>query len=139
MILDQTAALQAALAGEHAALYAVSVAGGHLHGSGFSAAEQLYAEHRQRRDTLTSLISAAGQTPVAAEPAYDLPSAVTTAAGASALVRLVEQRLAAVYADLVEAATNTRIRAFAVQCLVAVARDQSVWGAAPTAFPGAVS
>ncbi|HEY3004327.1 MAG TPA: DUF4439 domain-containing protein [Kribbellaceae bacterium] len=137
MTLDQTAALQAALAGEHAALYAVGVAGGHLHGSRFAAAEQLYAAHRDRRDALTALIAATGTTPVAAEPAYDLPAAVTTPAGAAALVRVVEQRLAAVYGDLVEAATDARVRGVAVHALVTVARDQTTWGATPVAFPGA--
>ena len=133
---DQTEALQAALAGEHAALYAIGVAGGHLRGARFRAAAQLSDRHRERRDQLAGMISAAGTEPVAAAPAYDLPAAVTTEARAAALVRLVEQRLGAVYGDLVESATDTGTRTFAVQALVATARDQALWGANPLPFPG---
>jgi Domain of unknown function (DUF4439) len=136
--MDQTEALQAALAGEHAAIYAVGVAGGHLHGGRFTAAGDLLRRHRERRERLDAMVVAAGAEPVAAAPAYDLPSAVTTPAGATALLRLVEQRLAAVYADLVEAATDTPARSFAVQSLVSCANDQARWGAGPTAFPGSV-
>jgi hypothetical protein len=135
--LDQTTALQAALAGEHAALYGLGVAGAHLHGARFKAAEELYDRHRRRRDKLTELLTAAGAEPVGAAPAYELPATARTSAGAPALVRLIEQRLAAVYGDLVEVATDTPIRTFAVQSLVAVAHDQTAWGAAPVAFPGA--
>ncbi|HYU84768.1 MAG TPA: DUF4439 domain-containing protein, partial [Kribbellaceae bacterium] len=85
----------------------------------------------------TALITATGATPVAAEPAYDLPAAVTTPAGAAGLIRVVEQRLAAVYGDLVEAAPDSKVRTFAVHSLVTVARDQAIWGATPAAFPGA--
>ena len=83
--MDQTEALQAALAGEHAAIYAVGVAGGHLHGGQFTAAGDLLRRHRERRERLDAMVVAAGAKPVAAAPAYDLPSAVTTPAGATAL------------------------------------------------------
>jgi hypothetical protein len=136
---DQTEALQAALAGEHAALYAIGVAGGHLHGARFGAAGQLSDRHRDRRDQLSGMISTAGAEPVAAAAAYDLPTAVSTEARAAALVRLVEQRLGAVYGDLVEAATDTPVRAFAVQALVATAREQALWGGNPQPFPGATA
>lgn len=134
--MNQSEALQAALAGEHAAIYAIGVAGGHLHGDQFTAARDLLARHRGRRERLITLLSAAGEKPVAAAAAYDLPSAVTSPSTATALLRLVEQRLAAVYGDLVETAEDPKARAFAVQSLVTAARDQTLWGSAPRAFPG---
>jgi len=76
--------------------------------------------------------------PVAAEPAYDLPRAVTNAAMATALVLLIEQRLAAVYGDLVESAEQAKVRTFAIQTLIATASTQVGWGGAPLAFPGQV-
>jgi hypothetical protein len=129
-------ALQAAIAGEHAALYGVGVAGGKLSGGQFRAATTAYEQHRKRRDQLADLLVDAGETPVAAEPAYDLPQAVTNAATASALILLIERRLAAVYGDLVESAEQDKVRTFAVQALIATAQAQLGWGGTPTAFPG---
>ncbi len=136
--MTQLEALQAALAGEHAAMYGVGVAGGKLSGARFKAATDSYEQHRDNRDHLSALVVAAGETPVAAEPAYDLPQAVTNAATAAALVLLIERRVAAVYGDLVEAAEQPAVRAFAIESLLAAASAQVAWGGAPVAFPGAV-
>lgn len=136
--MTQLEALQAALAGEHAALYGVGVAGGKLSGARFKAATDAYERHRDTRDHLSALVVAAGETPVAAEPAYDLPQVVTNAATAAALILLIERRLAAVYGDLVEAAEQPAVRALAIKSLLAAASAQLAWGGAPVAFPGAV-
>ncbi|MEU8223165.1 ferritin-like domain-containing protein [Kribbella sp. NPDC048915] len=135
--MNQVEALQAALAGEHAALYGVGVAGGKLRGSRFTAATAAFETHRTRRDRLSALLVAAGETPAAAEPAYTLPRPVTNAATATALVLVVEQRIAAVYGDLVEAAEDAAVRIFAVESLLDAASRQLAWGGAPVAFPGA--
>jgi hypothetical protein len=129
-------ALQAAIAGEHAALYGVGVAGGKLSGARFGAATTLYERHRARRDQLTEMLIESGQTPAAAEPAYDLPQPVTTAATATALILGIERRLTAVYGDLVESAEQDRTRTFAIQALIATSREQLGWGGRPSAFPG---
>jgi len=42
-----------------------------------------------------------------------------------------------VYGDLVEAAEQPAVRAFAIESLLAVAASQLTWGGAPVAFPGA--
>lgn len=134
--MSQLDALQAALAGEHAALYALGVAGGHLHGDRYLAVSALYDAHRDRRDRLTDLIRAADADPAPAEPAYDLPSPVTTPAAATALIRLVEHRLTTIYADLVESAEDAPVRTLAIQALIATAREATRWGAPPTPLPG---
>ncbi|MFI6825867.1 ferritin-like domain-containing protein [Kribbella sp. NPDC050241] len=136
--MTEVEALQAALAGEHAALYGIGVAGGKLSGARFRSATDAYELHRLNRDRLSRLVVAAGETPAAAEPAYDLPQAVTNAATAAALVLLIERRLAAVYGDLVESAEKPAVRSFAVSGLLANAGAQLTWGGAPVAFPGAV-
>jgi hypothetical protein len=136
--MSETDALQAAIAGEHAALYGVGVAGGKLSGARFRTATTLYEQHRKRRDQLAAYLIEAGQTPAAAEPAYDLPQAVTNAATATALILGIERRLGAVYGDLVEAAEQDKVRAFAVQALIATARDQLSWGGTPATWPGQV-
>jgi len=136
--MTQIEALQAALAGEHAALYGVGVAGGKLSGAKFRVATDTFDRHRDARDQLSALITSAGETPVAAEPAYDLPSPVTNAAGAVALVLGIERRLAAVYGDLVEAAEQPAVRQLAIDQLLATASAQVVWGGAPIALPGSI-
>jgi hypothetical protein len=136
--VTETDALQAALAGEHAALYGVGVAGGKLSGARFGAATLLYEQHRRQRDKLADLLVAAGETPIAAEPAYELPQVVTNAATASALILVIERRLAAVYGDLVEAAEQDKVRALAIQTLITTATTQLGWGGAPAALPGDV-
>ncbi|HET6739799.1 MAG TPA: ferritin-like domain-containing protein [Kribbella sp.] len=135
--MNQLEALQATLAGEHAAMYGVGVAGGKLSGARFSAATELFEGHRANRDHLSALIVAAGETPVAAEAAYDLPQAVVNTATATALILLIERRIAAVYGDLVEAAEQPAVRTFGIQTLLAAATSQLKWGGAPVAFPGA--
>jgi hypothetical protein len=137
--MNQVEALQAALAGEHAALYGVGVAGGKLSGARFRDANDLFEVHRANRDRLSSLLVAAGETPVAAEPAYQLPRPVVNTATAAALVLYVERRLAAVYGDLVEAADDAAVRAFAIETLLATAGHQISWGGTPLPFPGATA
>lgn len=136
--MNQVEALQAALAGEHAALYGVGVAGGKLSGARFRDATDTFEIHRDNRDRLSALLVAAGETPVAAQPAYDLPQAVINSATATALVLLIERRIAAVYGDLVEAAEQPVVRTFAIETLLGYATSQLGWGGAPVAFPGAV-
>ncbi|GAA0615678.1 ferritin-like domain-containing protein [Kribbella sandramycini] len=134
--MTELEALQAALAGEHAALYGVGVAGGKLNGAKFRAATDTFDRHRDNRDQLSALIAAADETPVAAEPAYDLPQPVTNGASAGQLVLLIERRLAGVYGDLVEAAEQPAVRKLAIEQLLATATAQLSWGGAPVALPG---
>ncbi|TDU86914.1 uncharacterized protein DUF4439 [Kribbella voronezhensis] len=134
--MTEKEALQAALAGEHAAMYGVGVAGGKLSGARFAQATATFGVHRKRRDQLADLLADDGETPVAAEPAYDLPQPVTSTASAVALVLLIERRLSAVYADLVEAAEKEPVRTLAIQALIATSRAELSWGGTPQAFPG---
>jgi hypothetical protein len=136
--MTQLEALQAALAGEHAAMYGVGVAGSKLTGDRFEDATETYNQHRRNRDQLSALVVAAGETPVAAEPAYDLPQPVTTAATATSLILVIERRIAAAYGDLVEAAEDAAIRAIGIEKLLAASAAQISWGGAPVAFPGDV-
>lgn len=134
--MTESEALQAAIAGEHAAMYGVGVAGGKLSGARFAAGTASYEGHRRRRDQLRALLIAAGEIPAAAEAAYELPHAVTNAVTAAALILLIERRLTAVYADLVESAEQPAVRSFAVQALITASRAQLAWGGTSTAFPG---
>jgi hypothetical protein len=97
-------AVQTALAGIDAAIYAYGLCGARLSGDERQAALDAMAAHRGSRDRLRQLLTAAGATPPAAAAAYDPPFAVTGAGSARRLAGLVEDRcagqLAAAAADL---------------------------------------
>ena len=129
-------ALQAALAGEHAAVYAYGVVGARLQGHPDErAAVAAYNTHRQRRSTLTRLVAGTGAQPTAAAVAYDLGGPVATAPAARRLAGLVETRVAATYADVVGAADGAVRRAAAGWLADAAVRAAS-WSGRPAAFPG---
>jgi ABC-type amino acid transport substrate-binding protein len=129
------AAVQHVLAGEHAAVWAYGVLGAHLPRSRQPRVLAALDRHRALRDALIARVRAAGAVPVAAEPAYAVPFAVT-ATGAPRLAAQVEDRLAGLYVALVEASAEPDLRrlgaAAAQECAVRAVQ----WGAALQAFPG---
>ena len=131
-------AMQRALAGEHAAVYVYGVLGGRVSDSHSpDLAQQIagaYSAHRGRRDQLTALVRKAGADPVAADLSYQVPN-VTTEAQLRAAARTVEQRCAALYADMVGSTSRTD-RAYAVRALSDAAVRGLTFGARPTPYPG---
>ena len=129
-------ALNAALAGEHAVVYAYGVVGARLEGTAYEpAARRGYDAHRARRSTLTALVQAAGATPALAAAAYDLGGPVATAVAARALAATVETRAAAAYADVV-GATDGSTRGSAATWLADAAVRATGWSGRPPDFPG---
>jgi uncharacterized protein DUF4439 len=129
------ASLQAALAGEHAAVYAYGVIGGRSGGRDERLAAAAYVRHRARRDRLTAIIHRAGGRPVVAQPAYALPFAVDDRRQLHRLARLVERRCARLYADVVPA-TQGATRDFAARAISDCATTALAWGGRDQAFPG---
>ena len=78
----EIAALQGALAAEHAAVYGYGVVGAMLAGTAQADARTDWTAHQVARDTLAAMLTKLGATPVAASPAYELPFAVTSAKSA---------------------------------------------------------
>ena len=134
--MTATDALQAALAGEHAAVYAYGVVGARLQGRPDERqAQSGYDAHRQRRSTITRLLTGAGATPTPAAAAYDLGGPVSTSTAARALAAGVETRAAATYADVVGAATGA-VRQSAALWLADAAVRSTGWSGRPATFPG---
>ena len=129
------AALQAALAAENAAVYGYGVIGAQLSGGLRARASDSLAEHQARCAALTQQIAAASATPAAAAPGYELPFQVTGQDSAVRLAVLLEQRLAAVYANGVQA-TAGALRAGAASALRQSALDTLGWSGSGSAFPG---
>jgi hypothetical protein len=132
----QVVGLQAALAGEHAAVWAHGRAAGELSGRARTRALVGLDEHRRARDRLRSQLVTLGATPVEAAPAYVEPEPVEDAAGARGLLAHVEQSLVATYADLA-AASPPAARQAAAQAAARAGVRALGWGATPEAFPGA--
>jgi hypothetical protein len=135
-------ALQATLAGEHAALYVYGVLGGQVSRSAQPAlADQItrsWTEHRRRRDRLVGLVTAHGADPVAAAPAYTLPNAASGPAELRAAARLVETRCVTLYAQLVGNSARAD-RAWAITALDTAAVRAVEYGAAPSDLPGSAA
>ena len=127
-------ALNAAVAGTDAAIYAYGVVAGQLDGRARTRAASALVAHERWRDRWTSL----ADDPPAPAVAYELPARVETPAAARDLAGLVENRLVAVLADLAAAAPAGEangIRADAARAAGQCAQRAVRWGAAPQAFP----
>jgi hypothetical protein len=133
------AALQATLAGEHAAVWVYGVLGAQVSRSRqprlFDAISTAYDVHRQRRDQLDVTISRRGAEPVPSQVSYELPNAARTAAQLRAAALDIEQRLADVYGQLVESTTHAD-RRWAISALDDCAVRQLGFGGTPTDLPG---
>ncbi|WP_329137177.1 ferritin-like domain-containing protein [Streptomyces sp. NBC_01476] len=128
-------AAQAALAAEHAAVYGYGVVGGRVGGAREAEARQAYDAHRARRDALSRTVTDLGGKPVAAAAGYELPFAVTDAAGAVRLAAFLEDRVAGAYGDLVRAATGA-VRGDAAAGLREAAVRAVRWSGGSVPFPG---
>ncbi|MFH9009771.1 ferritin-like domain-containing protein [Streptomyces sp. NPDC017943] len=128
-------AVQAALAAEHAAVYGYGVVGGRIGDDLRAEARTAYDAHRSRRDALAREVRDLGGRPVAAAAGYALPFQVPDAAAAVRLAAELEDRVAAVYADLVRAGDGGR-RALAAGALREAAVRAVRWRGESVAFPG---
>lgn len=120
----------AAINGQDAAIYAYGVIGARSRGARAGLARRALAAHRGRRAALQSTVAE----PVSAASAYDLPFSVTDPASAARLAVLVENRMAALLADLAGATTDDR-RSDAVTGAMECAARAVAWGGVPQAFP----
>jgi Domain of unknown function (DUF4439) len=129
------AALQGALAAEHAAVYGYGVAGAMLTGGAQADARADWTAHQVARDTLEATLAKLGATPVAASPAYALPFAVTGAASAARLAATLEEGVTRAYLGLV-AVSDPALRSFAAMAMQASANRALAWSGSTVAFPG---
>ncbi|GAB3424522.1 ferritin-like domain-containing protein [Flindersiella endophytica] len=129
-------ALQAALAGTHAALWGYGVLGPRLTGAALKGSHKAYDSYRTLRDELEDLVIARKGDPVAARAGYQLPFPVTDGTSARKLARHLEDGCAALFGDLVAAAVTAELRTFAASQLTACARRGMSWSDRQVAFPG---
>jgi Domain of unknown function (DUF4439) len=133
--LATTAALQSALAAEHAAVYGYGVVGANLSGSKQATAMTDWVTHQVARDTLEAMLRSRGAQPVAAAVAYQLPVTVRTPGQAASLAVILEDRVATAYLGLV-ALNSPSIRKFGAVAVRAAALRAAFWRGSTVAFPG---
>lgn len=134
--MNRVEALQAALAGEHAAVYGYGVLGARLPAGPLRLRAQAgFDTHRVRRAALRSMIVTENAEPVASAAGYDLGGPLVSTAQASALAGRIELGCAATYGDLVAASEPTDRLAPAIWLTDAAVRA-SGWTGTATAFPG---
>jgi len=131
----EIAALQGALAAEHAAVYGYGIVGAMLAGAEQADARTDWTAHQVARDTLVAMLTKLGATPVAASPAYELPFAVTSATSAEKLAATIEDGVTRAYLGLVSV-NNQTLRAFAAQAMQTSANRFTAWSGTTVAFPG---
>jgi len=131
----QVAALQAALAAEHAAVYGYGVAGAMLTRAALAQARADWTAHQVARDTLETMLTGLGAVPVAASPAYKLPFAVTGAASAKRLAAALEEGVTRAYLGLV-AVNDQALRTFGAKAMQTAANRAVAWRGTTVAFPG---
>ncbi|MEQ4305441.1 ferritin-like domain-containing protein [Plantactinospora sp. B6F1] len=131
-------ALAAALAAEHAAIYAYGLIGVRLSDGAAEQARSAEAAHRSRRDGLVLLLTERGGPVPVAEPAYELPFAVTDEASALRLAVEVEERTAAVWRAALpatEGADRTRALNGLTDAAVRATRWRRTAGVNPATVP----
>jgi hypothetical protein len=131
----EIAALQAALAAEHAAVYGYGVVGAMLAGGAQSQAHADWVAHQEARDTLEQMVLKLGATPVAASPAYQLPFPVTDHASAVRLAAVLEDGVTQGYLGVV-AVTDRTLRTFGALSMQPPANRALAWRGTTAAFPG---
>jgi len=129
--------LAAALAAEHAAIFAYGPIGVRLSGANADQARAAEAAHRGRRDALVLALTENGATPPAAAPAYALPFPVTETAGALRLAVEIEERTAAVWRAALPATEGDQ-RARALDGLTDAAVRATRWRRAAGVTPNTV-
>lgn len=133
------AALQEALAAEHAAIWVYGLVRAFLPDSYDKGIAKADDEHRARRDAAHTVIDGQGATPVLAEPAYRTPKPVTSARSATAVVIVAETDAAAAWHGLLVRTDDSGLRGLAVDALESSAVRATRWradaGVDPPAIP----
>ncbi|HVU60433.1 MAG TPA: ferritin-like domain-containing protein [Mycobacteriales bacterium] len=134
--MSELAGLREALAAEQAVVYGYGVVGAHLSGKAQRYAATRLTAHQVLRDQIAALIQQIGAVAGAAQPAYQMPFAVTDPASARRLAGTLENGAAGAAWDLAAASpAGSPARELAVGWLTDAAESAALWGAS-TPLPG---
>jgi hypothetical protein len=131
----ETAALRAALAAEHTAIWGYGVVGAALGPAGRAPAVAAEAAHRDVRDRVSALLAARSADPVREQPGYALPFPVLSAVDAAALGVVLEDGVAAAWVRVLGQAAERATRELAVGLLSAAEVRAVAWRTAAHKSP----
>jgi len=136
------AALQQAVAAEHAAVFTYGLVLAHAQDHRRAQIQDHLAAHRDRRDHATALLTGAGADVPAAAAGYTVDRVVDSPQAAADLAVLIEEQTAQSWYALLESARTAELRTLGAEaltdCAVRAARWRVAAGIVPatTAFPG---
>lgn len=139
-------AVQAALAAEHAAIWAYGLASAYLPDSENGAVATASTAHRTRRDATVQMLLATGVAPAVAAPSYRTPGPVVDGPSAAALLVTAEDDVAAGWraaCERTQPGEGAPVRMLGIDGVVSagasVARWRQIAGTTPAVvpFPGA--
>jgi hypothetical protein len=136
---ESVAALQQALAAEHAAIWVYGLVSAFLPADFSKAVADGSTEHVKRRDHCERVLTAAGATPISPEAAYVTPKPVSDAASAQSVVATAESDTAVAWLGVVERTDDAGLRTMATSALIAAARRGTPWRIESGEKPGAVA
>ncbi len=128
-------ALQRALAGEHAAIWAYSLALAFVPPDWATRARGDIEAHKQLRASLTDALSGLGKRPISAQPAYTPPQPVVDAVSAGALLVAAETDTVAAWRSVLERSSAPRLRASGLKAMVESTGRLSFWRGATDRAP----
>lgn len=124
---DTTAALQKALAAEHAAFWVCGTANTFLSGTAGSAVNVATVAHQVRRDTTEQILSGTGATPQQSQAAYRTPEPIADAASALTALAAAEQDIEVAWRAVTENTDDKTIRWLGYAGLAGAALWQTAW------------
>lgn len=136
---DAVPSLQTALDAEHAAVWIYSLVSAFLPSNFAAGANDGAAEHQTRRDSCVRMLSAAGATPHAPEPAYITPNPVTDGASAKSVVAAAESDATVAWQGVLNRTDDADLRRVALRAMLGSARRGTRWRQAANLSPTVVA
>ncbi|MGV0813798.1 ferritin-like domain-containing protein [Mycolicibacterium boenickei] len=133
------AALFDAVAVEHGAIYGYGLVSAHSTPEDNALVATAMAEHRARREDAMAMLDARSVTPPLPAAGYQLPAPVTDPSDAANLAIRMEEDTAVAWRAVLEQATGTEDRTFAMAALNQSAVTAAKWRAALNTWPVTVA
>ncbi len=128
-------ALQRALASEHAALWAYSLAPAFVPPDWATRARADIEAHKTLRAQVTQTLSDLGKRPVSAQPAYTPPQPVVDASSAGALLVAAETDTTAAWRSVLERTTIGKLRGAGLKAMIESTGRLAYWRAVTDRAP----
>jgi hypothetical protein len=129
------AALFDAVAVEHGAIYGYGLVSAHSTAEDNALVAVAMAEHRARREAAMAMLIARSVTPPLPAAGYQVPTSVTDPTDAANLAIRMEEDTSVAWRAVLEQATSTDDRTFAVTALTQTAVTAAKWRAIIDAWP----